>query len=149
VTLWLTMEEPDRLEVANILSEKKDALTYDDYNTLLDSFYRHAVAPAVAECGATVEISPPDVSLGDFIPQDLAEKLRRFSAAANKATGTVHPQDLQRWVDFLTEVHQRSCKLPPDMLGRWLEEEEHWPAETTWQLLEEYEFARELLSAYD
>ena len=28
-------------------------------------------------------------------------------------------------------------------------EEEHWPAETTWQLLEEYEFARELLSAYD
>ena len=47
------------------------------------------------------------------------------------------------------EVHRRSCELPPDLLGRWLEEEEHWPAETTQQLLEEYEFARALLSAYD
>jgi hypothetical protein len=149
VSLWLTKKEPDRLCVANILSEKKDALTYDEYNALLDSFYQHAVAPAAAECGATVAISSPDVSLGDFLPQDLAEKLRQFSAVANKATGSVHPQDLQRWLDFLTEVHQRSCELPPDLLGRWLEEEEHWPAETTRQLLEEYEFARALLSAYD
>jgi hypothetical protein len=149
VSLWLAAKGADRLEVANILSEKKDALTYDEYNALLDSFYQHVAAPAAADCGATVEISSPDVSLGDFIPQDLAEKLRRFSAAANRATGTVHPQDLQRWVDFLTEAHHRSCKLPPDLLRRWLEEEERWPAETTRQLLEDYGFARELLSAYD
>jgi hypothetical protein len=148
-SLWLVEKTADCLYAGNILSEPKRELSHEEYNGLLEGFYSQVARLAADECGIRIELTNDHVTLEDVAPREVADKLRKFSASANKTSGAAHPMDLQRWLDIITELHTRGCDLDPAVLGRWLHEDEHWPADTAFQLIREYEFARELLATYD
>jgi hypothetical protein len=149
VHLFLAQKAPDRLFVSNVISERKSALSYDTYNEILKSFCDNVVFPAANETGVQVDLSPDVVTLEDLAPREVAEKLRRFSASANKASGGAHPQDQQRWVDFITEAHARPSGLTREFLFRWLHEEQGWPEDVALELSGEYEFALGVLKDYE
>jgi len=184
-SVWLVEQGPNCLAVANIISEKKGELTKSEYNRLLANFQEHIVVPAAAEGGARLNNSsftsfrerpsiPPTAESGTRreassahgvleanLPEEVIDRLRQFSAAANKAAGSLHPQDQRRWLQFIpaahkrrwlqfiAAAHKRRCSPSPEVLARWLAEEEHWPADIASRLVEEYEFGLELLSVYD
>jgi hypothetical protein len=151
LSLWLWEAAPDRLEVTNIISERKLELSRAEYNALLEDFHRHVAAPAADGSGGRIrlELSSETVRLEEVVPPAVVDKLRRFSASANKSSAAGHPNDLMRWVDFLTEAHRHGDGLSPRLLRLWLVEEENWPADAASQLVSEYEFAHELLATYD
>jgi hypothetical protein len=62
--LWLVEEAPDRLAVANIISEKNPELSPRDYNALLESFRKEVVSPTVAEVEGQARSAIPDAGTG-------------------------------------------------------------------------------------
>lgn len=149
VSLWLAVESSSELSLCNIVSDKKMSLSYSEYNKLLYNFCANVIEPAKSETGIEVVLTKSEVSINDLVPGRVAEKLLRFSRAANKSTGSSHPSDKERWLDFLVAVHDNRCDLSDTNLRRLLCEEEGWTEDIAIELMSEYSFSRELLNFYD
>lgn len=146
--LWLATDQ-NRLYVANIVPHEKMQLSYDEYNSLIEEFTERFVIPLADEMSVTFELSSNEFKLQDVLSDDTFQKLRKFSAAANKSTGSHHPADRRRWLDFIASLHLEQADLHASFLRRWLEEEEDWPPDTAADLVSEYEFGLELLDLFD
>ncbi|MBH5396627.1 hypothetical protein HZZ13_02285 [Bradyrhizobium sp. CNPSo 4010] len=146
LTLW---SRPDGYEVSNIVPRETGKLGYGTYNALLREFADLIARPAAIGGGFLVEVTSDSQSLQDVSSPDVAAALRRFSGAANKSTGATHPADRKRWMHFLILAHQSGGALSTDFLTRWLVEAEGWDDESAHDLAIQYEFAQDLLQAYD
>ena len=148
VGLFLTVDE-DALRVGNIVPRPSGSLSKDQYNAALDDFVTSVLQPAAKAAGLDVETTAPEENITRWISPEAAGLLRRFSGAANKATGSSHPLDRRRWDAFLIQAHCEASKLDAETLGRWLVEEDGWPENEADRLAIQYEFGRGLLAAYD
>lgn len=141
----------DRISVSNVVPEesaKTWQLTIEQYNAIVSEFAR-LLRPLAAAAGLQTEETPDEVEITRWITPEAAKLLRSFSGAANKTTGSGHPSDFKRWADFLVRVHRDGSQLDAGILRRWLIEHDRWPEEIAITLASEYEFARDLLKAYD
>jgi hypothetical protein len=144
------MNDPRFLEIDDVLPHYSPGqLSYAECNQILQMFREQVVTPAANECGALFTVTEVEKKLEDLLPPSAAEKLRRFSTFTNKKTGPGNEHEIELWNDFLIEAHQTGWQLTTHDLGRWLCEEEKWPDETASKVMLEYEFAHELLKAYD
>ncbi len=146
VALW---RQADGYEVVNIMPLSVKELDPTAYNAILQDFLDRIGAQAARKAGFSVETTAPRESLEDWVSPDAADALRRFSAAANKATGSAHPFDRKRWFDFLMRAHAGAKRIDTDQLARWLTEVEEWTEDRAHRLVVEYEFAQGLLDEYD
>ena len=144
--LFITQKESsDRLYIPNIFSLARDRLTYDEYNQILKSFADSVLVPLRDRKVINFNLSGTDIDLSTLLPMEVFDRLRKFSALANKKTGSSHPLDHDRWMDFLIASDEAEVKLDPNTLARWLVEVEGWGREQASRLAEEYEFGRDLL----
>lgn len=148
-TIILTAKGPNLLSVANVIPHSRHRLNYDQYNRVLAEFYDHFVRPAAEKVGTVAELTETEADLGRWLSAAAAEKLRGFSACANKGTGASHPDDRVRWNDFVLAAHQERSTLDASTLRRWLVEVQDWSPEVADQLAFEYEYGRELLAFAD
>ncbi len=148
-TVILTTKTPDLLYVSNLIPHSRRRLDYDQYNRVLEEFYQRFVKPAAAKTGTVAELMDTQADLEQWLSSVAAEKLRRFSSCANKGTGASHPQDRERWNDFVLAAYQYRSTLDASTLRRLLIEVEDWPPEVADQLAVEYEYGRELLAFAD
>jgi hypothetical protein len=148
-TVILTAKGPDTLYVSNVIPHSRRRLNFDQYNRLVGELYERFVQPAAATTGAQAELTDTQADLERWLSPASAERLRRFSSSANKGTGSSHPQDRERWNDFVLAAHQDRSALSASTLRRWLVEVEDWPPEVADQLAVEYEYGRELLAFAD
>jgi hypothetical protein len=146
LVLW---SKPDGYSVANIVPLETGSLSYEQYNAILTDFQTRIALPAAKKSGYMVEVSAATASLDDWVGNETATALRRFSASANKSTGSAHPLDQKRWLDFLIRAHRESEPLDGSRLCRWLIEVENWPEDLAHTLTIEYEFGLALLAQYD
>lgn len=145
-TVILTPKKPDILYVSNVIPHSRRRLNYDQYNRVLEEFYERFVQPAAAASGVVAELTDTQADLEQWLSSAAADKLRRFSSCANRGTGASHPQDRERWNDFVLSAHQDRSSLDASTLRRWLVEVENWPPEVADQLAVEYYYGRELLA---
>ena len=148
-TLFLLDKDPRTLYVANLVPRDTHLLSRDEYNGILEDFYRRFVQPAASRNGATAELTEPSADLESWLSSEAAEKLRYFSSIANKRTGSAHPADRERWYGFLVAAKEPEARFSASMLARWLLEEGGWDEELADKLASEYEFARGLLAFVD
>jgi hypothetical protein len=113
-------------------------LSYDEYNHIVDEF-AEICQPIAKSMGFKVRKSSEDQTLEDWISGSSAKKLRLFSAAANKSTGTSHPRDQERWYEFVVSIVDNGDPLDASTLVCWLVEEGGWPEDIAHQLAIEYE----------
>ena len=147
--VWL-MWEPAAASVSNIVPEKAGSLTYDQYNSIAKWFVDAVLTPTFAGIlSLRVALGAEEEDIDDLLSAETAKALRAFSHTANKATGASHPNDAERWHDFVIRAHLEDAPLDPEMLHRWLCEDEHWSDEQGNSLAIQYEQARELLRQYD
>lgn len=146
LTLW---SHADGYEVSNIVPREMGQLGFAKYNALLQEFADLIARPAAVAAGFLVEVTSSSQSLQDVSSPEVAAALTRFSGAANKSTGSTHPADRKRWMHFLILEHRSGGDLSAEFLGRWLIEAEGWDDESAHDLAIEYEFAQDLLRAYD
>jgi hypothetical protein len=140
---------PHAFSVTNIVPQQSGSLTRAQYNSILDEFADLIARPVGADLGLTIEVTPDRLSITHWLSEEAASRLKSFSVAANKATGSSHPMDFKRWAAFLIQAHRDSADLDSETLLRWLVEEEEWPETVAVDLATEYEVARNLLEAYD
>jgi len=133
------------LAVSNIVPHDQGELSYEEYNAIVEDFYRFA-GPIAARHGARAEMTAPQADLERWLTQEAADKLRLFCGLANKRTGSSHPMDRERWYDFLVTADEAGADFSASMLARWLTEAGGWDEGTAGKLAAEYEFARGLLA---
>jgi len=143
--LWLTNNDKGGLYVSNILPCEIGTLTMEEYNSIMMSF----VDVLKKESTIIFQLTKADMSLEDFVPKDIAEKLIKFSNNANKSTGYSHPCDFKRWLDFVISFHQCKCKRRLGLIERWLHEESGWLWETASKLSCQLEYSLDILQQYD
>ncbi len=148
-SLWLAERDDRELYVPNVVPDEIRQLSRDQYNRILQGFHDEIALPAAEGLGLEVIFTSEVATLDRWLSPEAIAKLRVFSQVANRSTGSSHPNDRDRWFDFIFTVHRQGSKLPMDMLRRWLEEEERWHEEGASDLAREYENAREILTAYD
>ena len=143
--------ESGELYVPNVTPLEPGWLSIAQYNRILDEFAdilrNHLPLDSALEINVTSDVA--DITVR--VSPKAAKLLERFSTSANKSTGTSHPSDFQRWLEFLIEVHKEgsSHRLSGDFLAKWLEEELGWSSEKANELAIKYEFARDILRAYE
>jgi hypothetical protein len=148
-TLFLMDRDQKTYSVVNIVPDEVDRLSYAEYNSILEEFFRQFVQPATARTGARAEMTEAEADLERWLSPETVEKLRLFCLAANKRTGSSHPTDRERWYDFIVSAHREGAEFDSSTLARWLHEAGEWDEEWSDKLAIEYEFARGLLAHAD
>lgn len=143
-TVFLLNRDDGTLQVANVVPSEQHELSRDEYNAIIEDFYKRFVRPAAERHGVQAELTDAKADLEHWLPESAAEKLRLFCARANKRTGSNHPMDRERWYDFIVAAHE--ADFTSATLVRWLQEEGGWDEEMADRLAAEYEFARGLLA---
>ena len=147
--LILAQKDAGTFYVSNIVPTDRRQLSHPEYNSVLEDFFQRVLRPHAEQSGLMHSITGADVGLDQWMSAATAEKLQQFSAAANRGTGSSHPNDRERWNEFVLAAHQERSSLDSSTLKRWLVEAEEWPPEVAEQLAVEYEYGRELLSFAD
>jgi hypothetical protein len=152
-SLWLvTTDTGSGYYVSNIVPSRLGHLTVGQFNAVLKDFADRVAAPVTVHHKFSIHTSPPRQSLEDWLSPDAETKLRCFSAMANKTTGSSHPADKLRWLDFIIAVHKSSnkCnKFDDNKLTRWLNEVDGWNQVSAGELGVEYGDGIALLKRYD
>lgn len=144
-TAWV-LERPDELYVPNIVPLDTRELGYGEYNLLAESFARDVLGRCSDASSSKVRIElGADVRfLEDFTTPRVAEALRFFSSLANKGTGNTHPDDNERWKNFVLLAHEDQVHLSSEFLAQWLCRE-GWNDSLAARLAGMYEAQREIL----
>lgn len=145
-SVFLAEREPGLFYASNVVPEKLHQLEHEQYNAVLRDFYERVARPAAERCGVRAELTDSEVGLEHWMSRDAAEKLRMFSACANKSSGSAHPADEQRWMDFIVAAQRDGSRLDATTLRRWLIEVEGWPPEVADGLASEYDFGKDILA---
>ena len=138
-----------QVSIGNIVPETLGQLTIAEYNALLTDFYRTRFAPAAKKLGLQATLTDARRDLSEWISVGAVRQLQAFSNLANKGTGASHPNDQQRWQDFIIRVHGEGTRLPPEILQKWLIDELHWPEATAIELAVDFDGGMDLLKRYD
>jgi hypothetical protein len=133
------------LRVANIVPDETPNLSREEFNAILEEFWRNFAKPAASQFGATCELTEPEADLEQWMSPETAKKLRTFSDCANKRTGSSHPADKDLWYDFILAAHEEASDFSASTLMRWLVEEGEWSEDIADELAIEYERERGLL----
>ena len=116
------------IRVGNIVPLRKNQLSIEEYNAVLDLFYNEIIVPNQA-CLEELEIIGPESDAFDplmYISNEALAKLERFCNSANKSTGSSHPSDEERWFDFICQTVDDNQTFDFDTIFRFLMDEDYW-----------------------
>lgn len=140
----------DRYELGNIVPcDNGPSLGAHGYNDLLDDFVAQIALPATRNTAFILQTTKRHQTITDWTSSDAAAALKRFSAAANKATAASHPADAERWRNFLIADYRAGGNWNHSHFERWLVEVEQWPPDEAQELALQRDHALELLDQYD
>lgn len=143
--LFIFPKESDTLWVSNIVPTEESELSYDQYNFALMNFYEDIVLPAIEGTAITADLTSDQISIASIAGDEVEKALFHFSNLANKSTGSSHPFDRKRWLEFLVLAHEAKSELHSDVIIRSLVEL-GWSEEKAIELGIQFEFADDLLS---
>lgn len=146
LTLW---QRGTSYTVTNIVPFEVGELGVKLYNDLLVCFVAEVVDKATVRGQLALTLTDDVRGLDTWTSAVAADALRRFSALANKSTTNSHPNDRERWEEFVVEAHRNGDNLPVDILMQWLIEVDGWDETSANKLAIEFEQGISLLGAYD
>ena len=96
------MDADGELQLTNVVPARGSGLIErEPYNRVVRDFRDTIVRLLERENVVRVRLSEDAESLVAWVGEDALRALARFSMAANKSTGARHPNDEERWNDFL------------------------------------------------
>lgn len=158
--------EDNEIKVGNIIPLEKNELSVDEYNSILMEFYDDVIKP-YKEAGTDLSISQPSDDIFEpltVISKEALDKLEIFCRGANKSTGSSHPCDKERWLDFVCQTVDDDRIFDSSTLASFLQDENYWGVkledfigvmgnyawdeEHAYELASEYESLCEVLQFY-
>lgn len=141
-TLYLSPQNND-VYVPNIVPTDIGSLEMGQYNDLLMEFVDRT-AQGVANLGLEMDIGSDQVDLSSELNPDVYSALKLFSRTSNRSTGSSHPSDRDKWMEFISALVDSGYSLSPGLLQEWLVAD-GWPEETAFDLILQFEFGVALL----
>lgn len=146
LVLW---QSEDVYSITNIIPCNIGELGVSNYNIILDDFVEKVIIPLEKLNILSFKKTTKFKGMDDWFDTSTAVALKLFSRTANKTTGTAHPLDRSRWIDFIIKAHKSNSAITPDELLYWLTEVENWSFDIANELVVDYEFSCDLLREYD
>ena len=117
-----------KIKIVNIIPLRKNQLTIEEYNAVLDLFYEDVIKPNKNKLAGLTIVGPESDEFDPlkYISKEALEKLERFCFGANKSTGSSHPCDEDRWFDFICQTVDDDQVFDYDILYRFLKDEDYW-----------------------
>jgi hypothetical protein len=138
------LDDGHRIYVANIVPTEVGELSIGQYNEILVEFAERFGDEAARQCGLEALLGSDVVDVGAELDEATFKRLIAFSRAANRATGSSHPMDRERWHDFMILLHRSGRELEPSVLQEFLMLD-GWSESVAWDLVLQYEFGMGLL----
>lgn len=116
------------IKVGNIVPLRKNQLSIDEYNDVLDLFYEEIIAPNQTKMPG-ITIVGPESDVFDplkYISKNALKKLEYFCNGANKTTGSSHPCDEERWYEFICQTVEDRQTFDYYTIFHFLMDEEYW-----------------------
>jgi len=149
-TIWIVINET-KLRVSNIVSRKVSYLGKDLYNTIITDFFNDFVNKYIPD-NLQVSLTSSDISIEEIANHETADKLKKWESLCNHSTGNTHPNDRERWFDFIKTAVDTDSELTVGDLEQWLTEERKWIIDEDDSLAEriviDFEYGVDLLRYY-
>lgn len=150
ILIW----DEDGLRVCNIVPKTVSFLEVEQYNSVLRHFYEDVVCHTSTR-SLEVAISKEENAMQDLISAPAYRALVLWEEFCNKNSPTSHPNDRERWMDFICELYINDDHLSLSDFKNWLIEDKGWYYDTndeegrTFLDLElDLEFGLDLLAHY-
>ncbi|GBE22684.1 MAG TPA: hypothetical protein ENH00_06395 [Actinobacteria bacterium] len=141
-TLYLSPRDSD-VYVPNIVPTDIHSLDMEQYNSLLIEF-ADRTDEAVAGLGLELDVGSDQADLSSELDPDVYSALKLFSRTSNRSTGSSHPSDRDKWMEFICALVDSGYSLSPGLLQEWLVAD-GWPEETAFDLILQFEFGVAIL----
>lgn len=146
--VWFVIWEKE-LSIVNIVPTVSGELTFDEYNNILDVFYKDCVLNSLTGKSVDVKVSGGIYDIETLAGKNTFNALNKWEKLCNHSTGNSHPNDFERWADFVSIAFNEKSELTPDLLSRWLVEERNWKDDDlVSELMLDYEYGLALLKHY-
>ncbi len=112
------------LRVSNIIPKTISFLEMEQYNSVLRHFYEDVIQHTIPE--QYVVITKEENSMQDLISASAYRALVKWEDLCNKNSPTTHPNDRERWMDFICELYINDDHLSLSDFRNWLIEDKGW-----------------------
>ena len=135
-------------ECALLNTVTKYKMPVEYYNAVITAFYCDCVAPHLSRFTLNALLTRGEEFVEDTLSPENLRLLETFAIFADKNTGSYHPADNQRWLDFIASSARARQILPLTLLRNWLEEH-GFTANAAYELSIEYERYIDFSQRYD
>lgn len=125
VFVWMVISGGE-LKIVNIVTAGITSLTHDDYNRILNLFYRQCVDHVVRNKEVTVIITASVSEIKKLAGDYTYEALLNWAQNYDPVTSSSDSNDFTRWADFVCTAFDEGSQLSAGLLQRWLIEERRW-----------------------
>ena len=148
VFVWMAILE-NKLQVVNIVTAGVTSLSHDEYNRLLNLFYRQCIDPVIQNMEVKLTITASIDSVRKLAGTYTYEALLNWERNYKPGIGNTD-SNFGRWADFVCIAFDEGSQLNSGLLKCWLLEERRWTDnEVTEQVVTNYGFCLALLEHYD
>jgi hypothetical protein len=120
-TVMICRRDKASLYVSNVTPGRGEPrLDYDQYNAILEDLNNTVLSRINASFPVTFLLASNELHIENLMPSEAFRALQLFSRAPNKATGSSHSCDRERWISFLVSLCGSRHKLDSESLQRWL-----------------------------
>jgi hypothetical protein len=144
--LTIYRRDEQTLYVSNVVPREAPALSYEQYNVILEDFHETVLSRLQASYPITFMLGSDQLRIEDLMSPNHFRVLKCFARNAKRSTGSAHPADRERWYILLLALHTCPNRLTADALSRWLIEVEGWQPAAVHKLIEEFKFGMGLLA---
>lgn len=141
--LWLQYKDDGTLYVSNVIPTEK-RLSVEQYNLIVEDFYKRFVQPVAQKFGLENSFFKP---VFNFVI-DTGQDFNLFPNLTDQSASMTRPFDQQQWLSFLVSAHIKKADLNTEELAAMLIRK-GWHEDTIADLIQEFEFAKTLLTFYD
>lgn len=150
VTLAIHLDyyTPGKFAVSDVCQRSRQSLSDNDYNALLVDFNNRVVRNLGGELNVACSLSSDQVDFESLMSPPSFLALWGFSTTAGNPKPVVFLADNvnECWNYFLVTIQDESHCLTPELLTRWLIQEEKWPANMAEGLSAQFAFGINLLT---
>lgn len=133
------------VNIVPMLESGTSGLSPEVYNKILELFKEDVFEQIKKERGNSIETNDEDYSIEEVIPKSFS----KLNAWLSGYPLSSHPNDTQRWYDFVISLHVNHERLSLDDFGTYIEENYHWSDDDISKIELRLESHLDLLDYYD
>lgn len=133
------------VNIVPMLESGTSGLSPEVYNKILELFKEDVFEQIKKERGNSIETNDEDYSIEEVIPKSFS----KLNAWLSGYPLSSHPNDTQRWYDFVISLHVNHERLSLDDFCTYIEENYHWSDDDISKIELRLESHLDLLDYYD